>query len=500
MAPEALYQELVQLAREEALLGSVAATLEWDTETYLPPGGVENRGRQMAILAGLLHERAVDPRRAGLLEALAGSSLCADPAAVEAVNVRELRKGYERERKVPRELVEELAEETTVASAAWAEARGRRSFAAFAPHLERVVALKRAEAECLAAGGDAYDALLDDHEEGLSMARLDAIVTPLRAGLAALLDRIQGARRPPAPLGGGDYPVAAQRSLATWLAERMGFDGARGRLDAAVHPFTTGLGPGDCRITARWDPTDLSVGLFAVMHEVGHGLYEQGLDPSQWGLPAGEQVSDGLDESQARLWENVVGRSPAFWRFLWPELAARFPALAGADAGAVHRAMNRVEPSFIRVSADEVTYHLHIAVRIDLERSLLRGELRVNDLPAAWAEAYRSTLGIVPPDDTLGCLQDGHWAAGLIGYFASYTLGDVYAAELTRAAERTLGSLEPAFGRGDLAPLRSWLTEHIHRHGCRFGPIELVARATGALPSAASLLARLERVVEGTIA
>ncbi|HVQ26948.1 MAG TPA: carboxypeptidase M32, partial [Planctomycetota bacterium] len=195
MAPEALYQELVQLAREEALLGSVAATLEWDTETYLPPGGVENRGRQMAILAGLLHERAVDPRRAGLLEALAGSSLCADPAAVEAVNVRELRKGYERERKVPRDLVEELAEETTVASAAWAEARGRRSFAAFAPHLERVVALKRAEAECLAAGGDAYDALLDDHEEGLSMARLDAIVTPLRAGLAALLDRIQGARR-----------------------------------------------------------------------------------------------------------------------------------------------------------------------------------------------------------------------------------------------------------------------------------------------------------------
>jgi carboxypeptidase Taq len=494
MSPEALYEQLVAMVREEALLGSVAATLEWDEETNLPPGGVDNRAAQMALLAGLLHERAVDPRRAELLDALDGSSLCADPLAAPAVNLREVRKGHERECKVARALVEELAEETAVASAVWAEARRRRSFAAFAPHLERVVALKRAEAECLAGGGDLYDALLDDHEEGVTAARLDEILAPLRAGLAALLDRVRGAPRPDPRPARGDFPLDAQRELGRWVAERMGFDFARGRLDASVHPFTTGLGPGDCRITSRWDPGDLSVGLFAVFHEVGHGLYEQGLDPAEWGLPAGEQVSDGVDESQSRLWENIVGRSAGFWRFLWPELTARF-SMAG-DRDAVYRALNRIEPSLIRAVADEVTYHLHIAVRIDLERALLSGDLPVRDLPAAWSEAYRRVLGVVPPDDAAGCLQDGHWAAGLIGYFPSYTLGDVYAAELACAAERDLGPLEPAFARGDLAPLRDWLTARIYRQGCRFTPVELLERATGSVPTGAALRDRLENRVD----
>lgn len=494
MRPEALYAELVAGVREEALLGSVAATLEWDEETHLPPGGVENRARQMALLAGLLHERAVDPRRVELLELLAASPLCADPASTEAVNVRELAKGTARERKVPRGLVEELAEECAVASAVWVEARARRDFAELAPHLSRVFALKRAEAECLAEGGDAYDALLDDHEEGCSAARLDAIMTPLRAGLAALLDRARGASDERVA---GTFAVPEQRRLGRWLAERLGFDFARGRLDDSVHPFTTGLGPGDCRITARWDERDPSSGIFAVCHEVGHALYEQGLDETQWGLPAGEQVSDGVDESQSRLWENCVGRSEGFWRFLLPELRARFPAALGAARGdALYRAMNRVAPSLIRAVADEVTYHLHIAVRVELERALLRGELAVRELPAVWAERYGEVLGVVPADDAAGCLQDGHWPAGLVGYFPSYTLGDVYAAELFAAAERELGPLEEAFARGEVAALRGWLGEKIHRQGCRYLPTELIARATGREPTAEALLARLARRVE----
>jgi carboxypeptidase Taq len=497
MAPEALYEELCRWVREEALLGSVAATLEWDEETCLPPGGVDNRGRQMALLAGLLHERATHPRRAELLDALAGSSLCADPEGAAAVNIRELRKAYERERKVPRALVEELAEATSVAAAAWADARARRSFAPFAPQLEHVIALKRAEAACLAGGGDLYEALLDDHEEGMTIARLEATTPLLRRGLQALLDRVRGATRRPDPaLCRGDFPVATQRELGAWIAARMGFDFERGRLDDSVHPFTVGLGPGDCRITARWDARDLSVGLFAVFHEVGHGLYEQGLDASQWGLPAGEQVSDGIDESQSRLWENLVGRSHGFWRYLWPEVAARFPALAGRDRDAVYRAMNRVEPSLIRAVADEVTYHLHIFIRVDLERSLLAGDLAVRDLPAAWAAAYRDVLGVTPVHDGEGCLQDGHWAEGLIGYFPTYTLGDVYAAEVGAAAARHLGPLDAALAVGELGALRAWLSDRIYRHGSRFLPLELIARATGAVPRATTLLDRLARKVD----
>jgi len=497
MSDEAHYQELVRLAREEALLGSVAATLEWDEETYLPAGGVENRGRQMALLAGLLHQRATDPRRTELLATLSVSPLCADPDSLAAVNVRELAKAQERERKVPVALVEDLAEETTLAAAAWAEARARRSFPDFAPHLERIVALKRAEARCLAGDGDLYDALLDDHEEGMTSARVQEIVAPLRAGLGSLLDRARGARRQPDPrLCRGDFPLPEQRALAAWVAGCMGFDFERGRLDDSVHPFTTGLGPGDCRITARWHARDLAVGLFSVFHEVGHGLYEQGLDPSQWGLPAGEQVSDGIDESQSRLWENLVGRSPGFWRFLWPELMARFPSLAGIGREELYRATNRVEPSLIRAVADEVTYNLHVFLRVDLERALLTGDLSVRDLPAAWNDGYRRFLGVVPGHDGEGCLQDGHWAAGLIGYFPSYTLGDVYAAELGAAAERELGDLDAAFARGELRPLRDWLVERVYRQGCRWLPGELIARVTGAPPGPAALLERLGKKVE----
>ena len=371
------------------------------------------------------------------------------------------------------------------------------AFAEFAPHLERIVALKRAEASCLAGGGDLYDALLDDHEEGMTTARLHELDAPLRAGLGALLDRVRGAARRPDPsLCRGEFPIPEQRALGVWVGASMGFDFERGRLDDSVHPFTTGLGPGDCRITARWHASDLAVGLFAVFHEVGHGLYEQGLDPSQWGLPAGEQVSDGIDESQSRLWENLVGRSPGFWRFLWPELVRRFPALAAVGREELYRATNRVEPSLVRAVADEVTYNLHVFLRVDLERALLAGDLAVRDLPAAWNEGYRRVFGLSPSHDGEGCLQDGHWAAGLIGYFPSYTLGDVYAAEIGAAAERELGDLDAAFARGELRPLRDWLVERIYRQGCRWLPGELIARLTGAAPGPAPLLQRLGRKVE----
>jgi carboxypeptidase Taq len=486
MASDARYDELVALVREEALLSSVSATLEWDEDTAMPDAGVANRARQQALLAGLVHERATHPRRGELLEALAGVSLAPD----EAINLRELRVQYDRDRKVPRSLAEALASEISLAAVAWSDARDRRDLAPFAPHLARIFELKRAEAQCLSSG-DLYDALLDDHESGMSMRMLAPILDALARELPPLIDRARGARDriDPAILR-GDFPELAQRELCEWLAEAVGYDFAGGRLDGAIHPFTIGLGPGDCRITARWDETNLTEGIFTTLHEAGHALYEQGLDVDQWGLPCGMQVSDAIDESQSRLWENVVGRSPGFWRFLWPELGRRFPALASRDRDAYLRAVCRVEPSPIRARADELTYHLHILIRIEIERALLAGDLAIADLPAAWDERYRQLLGLTPRDVTEGCLQDGHWSAGLVGYFPTYTLGDVYAAALAGAAARELGELDDLFARGETAPLREWLRTRVHRVGCRLAAHELI-EAAGQAPSADALLARL---------
>ncbi|MBX6311620.1 MAG: carboxypeptidase M32 [Isosphaeraceae bacterium] len=493
MEPRAAYDELIRRTREQALLGSCSALLGWDEQTYMPRGGAEHRGHQMALLAGLRHERATDPRLGELLAAVEGTDLVADPESPEAVNVREIRRSYDRQTRLPRSLVEELARTTTIAQQEWVTARRENDFPRFRPWLERVMDLKRQEAEYLGYDEVAYDALLDEYEPGARSRDLAALFDALRLELVPLATAIASApRRPDVVILHREYPIDRQRLFGETAAAAVGFDFERGRLDTSAHPFCTGIGPGDCRLTTRYDPHDFGQAFFGILHEVGHGLYEQGLDPEHHGTPMGEAVSLGVHESQSRLWENAVGRSRAFWIYWFPLARQIFrEALRDVSLDQFHFAVNHVEPSLIRVEADEVTYNLHILIRFELERALLSGDLPVGDVPGAWAEKYQQYLSLTPPNDTAGCLQDIHWSAGLVGYFPTYTLGNLYAAQFFAQATAELGDPGPAFARGEFAPLLAWLRDRIHRHGQRFRSAALVERVTGRPPDHRPLLQAL---------
>ncbi len=490
------YDELAGRSKERAILASCSALLGWDEQTYLPRGGSAARGDQMAMLAGLTHDRATDPRIGDLLMVAEGSPAVSVAGSPESANVREWRRGFVRATKLPRMLVEELARTTSIAQQEWVDARRDGDFARFRPRLESIVGLKRQEAACLADGGDPYDALLDEYEPGARSCDLAPLFEALRRDLVPLVSAIAGSGRGPSALR-GDYPVDRQRIFGEAVAGAIGFDFDRGRLDTAAHPFCSGIGPGDCRITTRFDPGDFSDSFFGILHEVGHGLYEQGLDPARYGTPMGEAASLGVHESQSRLWENAVGRSRAFWSH-WLPLARRIfrEPLRAIDLDAFHAAINRVEPSLIRVQADEVTYNLHILIRFGLERALIGGDLAVADVPEAWDTAYRDDLGVVPPDAAQGCLQDIHWAAGLVGYFPTYTLGNLYAAQIYEQADADLGGLEAAFGRGDFAGLLGWLRDKVHRHGQRLPAADLMHQATGSALDHGPLVRSLKRKYE----
>jgi carboxypeptidase Taq len=484
MTPEAAYTQLIHATQEASLLASCAEMLGWDEDTYMPPGGVAHRGRQMALLAGLVHERQTDPRHGDWLAAVEESSLVADPRSPEAVNVRELHRTYQRAVRMPRRLVEEMAQVTSLAQAEWAVARRRSDFARLRPWLERIVALKRQEVEATGWDTDPYDALLEDYEPGARTEALVGLFAALRAELTPLLDGIAAARqRPNASILTRRYPLQRQRGFAQKVAAALGFDFARGRLDSTTHPFFASIGPGDVRITTRYLVMQFGAAFFATLHEVGHGLYEQGLPAEHHGTPMGQAPSLGMHESQARLWENAVGRSRGFWRHFFPLARQMFPAaLRDIAEEDFFLAVHHVAPSLNRVQADEVTYNLHIAVRFELERALIRGELPPGDLPAAWNESYRRYLGVAPPDDAEGCLQDGHWAAGMFGYFPTYTLGNVFAAHFMARAAEDLGDLDGLFARGEFGALREWLRQRIYAEGSRFTAAELLEHVTGRPP------------------
>jgi carboxypeptidase Taq len=461
----------------------------------MPRGGAEHRGNQMALLAGLHHEKATDPRIGTLLEAIEGSDLVHDPDAVPAVNVREIRRIFDRQTKLPRTLVEELARTTTLAQQEWVVARQKSDFPHFRPWLEKIIHLKQREAECLCSGTPLYDALLDEYEPGATSVEVGRLFAVLRRELVPLVEAILSSPVRPDPTllrADGGYPVDRQQVFGEEVAAALGFDFHRGRLDTTAHPFCTGIGPGDCRITTRFDPDDFSDALFGVLHETGHGLYDQGLDPDHYGTPMGEAVSLGMHESQSRLWENAVGRSRAFWTHVLP-LAQRIfhEALTGIALDDFLFAVNRVEPSLIRVHADEVTYNLHVLLRFELEQALLCGDLKVGEVPVAWNESMQRLLGLTPPDDATGCLQDIHWSCGLFGYFPTYTLGNLYAAQLFARANAELGDLGPSFARGEFAPLLDWMRAKVHRQGRRYRATRLIEHATGAPPSPEPLVAAL---------
>jgi len=491
--PEKAYEEMVALSRAETLLASCLDLLEWDEEVCMPKSGVEHRAEQRALLAGLVHDRGTDPRYEELLGVVEGSSLVSDPDSPAAVNVREIRRSFDKERRMPRRLVEEWARVTAVAQATWAESRRRDDYASFAPWLERIFALARERADAVGYEGARYDALLDDFEPGMTTDRLTSLFAHLQTKLVPLVASLRDTASTRDELA-GEFPVERQKQFVEQAAATLGFDLRGGRLDVGQHPFCSNIGPGDVRIALRYHPQDFGQGFFALLHELGHGLYDQGLDAQHYGTPLGDFASLGVHESQSRMWENLVGRSEGFWRHFYPKLCDAFPdALHDVSLQTFRRVVNRVAPSVIRVNADEVTYDLHVAIRFELELALLSGDLRAAELPGAWNELYARHLGIRPANDREGCLQDIHWSEGLIGYFPTYTLGNVYAAQMFAAAERAVGPLEESFARGEFAPLREWLREHVHRHGMRWPVPALIERVTGEVPNPAYLVESLTR-------
>ena len=480
--PEEAYGELTKRLQATALLESCASVLGWDEQTYMPPGGAEHRANQLSLLAGMCHERATHPEVGELLAEVERSSLAADGDSPVAANVREARRDFDRATRLPRRLVEELSHTCTLAQQAWVAARKKSDFAAFAPWLEKVVVLKREEAHAIGYGqGIPYDALLDAFEPGMTAEQLGRLFNPLRDELVRLIAAIrESGRHPNREIIARRYPIDAQREFSVAAARQIGFNFDEGRLDIAAHPFCSGFGPGDVRLTTRYDEHHFPGAFFGTLHEAGHGIYEQGLDRAQFGLPAGAACSLGIHESQSRMWENFVGRSRAFWEHFYPLAQSAFPeALDGTAAADFYRAINDVQPSFIRVEADEATYNLHILLRFDLERPLVAGDLAPADVPGAWNEMFAKYFGMTPPDAARGCLQDIHWSGGMIGYFPTYALGNMYAAQFFDSASRELGDLPAQFSRGRFAALKEWLNEKIHKQGKRFRAEKLVETVTG---------------------
>lgn len=471
-----LYQEICQHAHQTAVMSSIGELLGWDERTQMPAAGAEHRAEQSTLLAGLIHRRWIDRRFGESLDRLA-EELDGEAAIV----VRRLKRQRDKRVKLPQTLVEELARTAVLSQQSWEQAREQNDFPAFCPFLERTMALKRQQAESLGYHECPYEALLDEYEPEESTANIAQVLDELRKALVPLVVQIQqSGKRPAKSILHRQFPVEAQARFGREAATAIGFDFARGRLDVTAHPFCCTLGPNDCRITTRYHEDFFSAAFFGILHEAGHGLYEQGLPEKYYGLPLGESISLGIHESQSRLWENLVGRSRAFWTHFYPLAQRHFPSAFGEVAfESFYFAINDVQPSLIRIEADEATYNLHILVRFELERAMLSGDLKPADVPGAWNEKYRDYLGITPPDDRQGVLQDVHWSAGLIGYFPTYSLGNLYAAQFFEQAEMELGGLAEAFARGDFSPLLDWLRAKIHVHGQRQSAAELVERVTG---------------------
>lgn len=491
-----LYAELTRLLRETAVLASCSSVLSWDEQTFMPTGGAQFRSEQLGLLAGMTHERATSPRIGELLSELENSRDLGDADGDRAVNVREARRTYNRATKLPRRLVEELSRTVTLSQQAWIKAREDAEFPVFLPWLEKMIGLKREEAQAIGYGnGVPYDALLDDYEPGMTAAEVARVFAPLRDELVSLVSAIQhSGRHPKTEILERHYPKTPQIVITEAGSKLIGFDFTRGRIDASAHPFCSGFGPGDCRLTTRYHDHHFPQAFFGVLHESGHGIYEQGLPAESVGLGIGQADSLGIHESQSRMWENFVGRSRPFWKYLYPTVQEAFPvALKDVAFDDFYFAINDVRPSFIRVEADEVTYNLHIMLRFELEQALIAGDLKPADVPGVWNEKFSQYFGLTVPNDSQGCLQDIHWSAGLLGYFPTYALGNMYSAQFFEAAREDLGDLDASFAEGRFRPLKDWLNAKIHCHGKRYPAPRLVELVTGRPLSHEPLIAHLRR-------
>lgn len=481
---------IFEKTRELAVIHSSGAVIGWDQETYLPAAAAKHRADQLAWLSSRAHELVTSDDWRKDLETAEATNNGSDPKLT--ANLRELRREFDRSRKLTTDLVARDSMASSLAKHAWADARQRSDFPAFAPHLQTLLDIAREKADLWGYTGEAYDALLEGYERGTSTAAVASLFDRMRPAARELAAKAveNSASHAPA-LPPGPYPIAAQQEFNARIAAAIGFDFEAGRIDTTTHPFCTTLGPRDVRLTTRYMESDFTSSLFGVLHEAGHGLYEQGLPEDDFGLPSGSAVSLGIHESQSRLWENHVGRSRIFWERWYPVAQGTFPQLAGFPLEKFLRYLWRAEFSPIRVEADEATYDLHILLRFGLERRMINGTLAVADVPAAWNEGFRELFGFAPEDDRHGCLQDIHWSMGGLGYFATYTLGNINSAQLFAAASRD-PHVSDSLAKADYLPLLGWLRKSVHAHGGTLDPSDLILAATGRAPSTDDYLAHLE--------
>ncbi|MEM7718728.1 MAG: carboxypeptidase M32 [Pseudomonadota bacterium] len=478
------YEDLMSFQRETEALSQIMGRLGWDQETMMPHGAAEQRAEEMAALDGVLHARRTHPQIGDWLEAAAPAD------TVQERQIWQIRRSFERTQRVPAKLSAALARTTSLAHRVWAEARATNDFALFAPKLTEVLALSREKASALADGGNLYDALADDYEPGATEADLAALFDALRPRLVSLREGIAGADRR-VPSVSGPFAENLQLALSSDLARTFGYDESHGRIDKAVHPFSSGSGL-DVRITTRTHPDDPFNCFYSTIHEVGHASYEQGIDPAYLLTPLGRGVSMGVHESQSRIYENQIGRSKAFTGWLFDQMRTRFGAFGVEDADTFYATVNRCAPGHIRTEADEVHYNLHVALRFDLERDLIAGRLEVPDLPDAWNTRFANDFGIEVDVPANGVLQDVHWSEALFGYFPTYTLGNVYAGCLHAALRRDVPDLDTALAVGDTTSATTWLRDKVQRHGGLYEPRDVIERATGESVSVKPLLDYLD--------
>ncbi len=477
-------EKLKEIDREIQLLEHTTALLGWDQETYMPEKAIDERAQQQSLLSGIMHDKLTGKETGALLSSLGitDPSKAAESSfsELDRAFLRKFSRDYYRETKIPKELVVDFSREASLSQAAWIEARKKSDFSVFAPHLEKLLELTKEKAEKIGYPAHPYDALLAEYAPFATTSYVKKIFETLKPKLRDLVKEISRTEQVDDSFLKKKYPADLQEKFGREILLDLGYEFDRGRLDVSAHPFTTTLGFDDIRLTTRYSEDSFKSGLFGIIHECGHGLYELGIDREIAGTVLAQGTSLGIHESQSRTWENMIGLSLPFWRYYYPKLQKVFPSqLEGITVDQFYRGINRSEPSLIRIDADEVTYSLHIILRFELELQMISGELKVRDLPDAWNSGMKDLLGITPSNDAEGVLQDVHWSFGAIGYFPTYALGNLYGAQFYRKMDRDLGGIDEIMERGDFKKILGWLRDNIHRHGSIYTAEELCMNATG---------------------
>jgi len=478
------YKKIHEISRNARILGGVASLLEWDQETYMPPGASQNRSDQIEALAGLIHKERTSKKfkeaLAKVIDLKSGKVVSKDLSPAQQAAVKRWRSDYLHDTALPKSFVEQFAKLTSQAQLAWREAKKNNTFQQFAPFLEKIVTMCRKKADYLGYKQHPYDALLDLYEPDVTTKEIESLFGNLRVQIIPFLKKIKAAKQVDDSFLFGKFEAEKQLELGRQLLKGMGYEMSKGRLDLSTHPFSSASHPTDSRVTTRIHPTSLLSNISVVLHEGGHGLYEMGLPVEHYGSPLGEAISLGIHESQSRWWETRIGQSRAFWQHFLPILKKAFKGkLDKISLESFYRAVNKVEPSLIRVEADEVTYSLHVILRFELEQSLIRGSLSIRDLPEAWNSKMQELVGITPKTNSEGCLQDIHWSMGGFGYFPTYTLGNLYGAHLFKGFEKEHPNWEKRVADGELLFVKEWLHENVYQHGRRYTAQELLKKATG---------------------